>query len=272
MKPVYAPLIDSHIHLDQYQDQQIERIIQSLPEHHIQSLITVSMNLPSCQRNEKLAQQHPSIVRPAYGYHPEQPLPGSQELETLLVWIKQRIDNIVAIGEIGLPYYLRQEAEERGDQLDEQGYIDVLSALLQLAAAYDKPVILHAVYEDAEIACDLLEHYGITQAHFHWFKGYPATIDRMIAKGYYISFTPDIQYEPEIQQLATLYPAHLVMAETDGPWPFEGSFAGQMTHPSMTATVCSEWAKIQQISEQEARHLIYQNTLSFYTPNQAQRL
>lgn len=265
MKSVYAPLIDSHIHLDQYQDQVIEQIIQSLPEYQIESLITVSMNLSSCQRNEKLSQQYPSVVRPAYGYHPEQPLPSSQELETLLLWIEQRVDQIVAIGEIGLPYYLRQEAIARGEKLDEQGYIDVLSALLQLAAFYHKPVILHAVYEDAETACDLLEQYGVTQAHFHWFKGYPATIQRMIERGYHISFTPDIEYEAEIQQLATLYPRHLVMAETDGPWEFEGSFAGQMTHPRMTAHVAQTWAKIQQLSEQEARHLLYQNTVSFYT-------
>lgn len=265
MKPIYAPLIDSHIHLDQYTDHEIEQMIQSCADMNIQSLITVSMNLSSCQRNEQLTQRYPSIVRPAYGYHPEQPLPDAEELQTLLRWIEQRIHQMVAIGEIGLPYYRRLEAVERGEVLDEQEYIDVLSALLQLAVRYHKPVILHAVYEDAEIACDLLEQYGVTQAHFHWFKGFPSTIQRMIHHGYYISFTPDIQYEDEIQQLATTYPSHLVMAETDGPWPFEGSFEGQMTHPSMTTQVCQEWAKIQGISEQHARNLLYQNTLSFYT-------
>jgi TatD DNase family protein len=260
-----APLIDSHIHLDQYEDNEIEQMIRSFPDTNIQSLITVSMHLASCQRNEHLAQRYSSIVRPAYGYHPEQPLPDAEELQGLLLWIEQRIEQTVAIGEIGLPYYRRLEATERGEELDEKGYIDVLSAFLQLAVRYNKSVILHAVYEDAEIACDLLEQYGITKAHFHWFKGYPATIQRMIANGYHISFTPDIEYEAEIQQLAMQYPPHLVMAETDGPWRFEGSFAGQMTHPAMTANVSYEWAKIQHLSEQQARRLLYQNTLSFYT-------
>lgn len=265
MNKVYAPLIDSHIHLDQYDDPKIEQMIRSLADLNIQSLISVAMNLSSCQRTEQLAQRYPSIVQPAYGYHPEQPLPDAQELQTLLLWIEQRMDQLIAIGEIGLPYYHRLEAIERGELLDEQGYQDVLSALLQLTARYDKPVILHAVYEDAAIACDLLEQYGITKAHFHWFKGYPETIQRMIHNGYSISFTPDIQYEQEIQQLAAVYPAHLVMVETDGPWPFEGSFAEQMTHPMMTADVCREWAKIQGLTEKEARQILYQNTLSFYT-------
>jgi len=265
MNTMYAPLIDSHIHLDQYQDHEIEQMMESLASMNIQSLITVSMNLSSCQRTEQLAQRYPSIIQPAYGYHPEQSLPDAHELQTLLLWIEQRIHQLVAIGEIGLPYYRRLEVIEHGEILDEQGYQDMLSALLQLAARYNKPVILHAVYEDAAMACDLLEQYGITKAHFHWFKGYPETIQRMIHNGYCISFTPDIQYEMEIQQLAALYPPHLVMAETDGPWPFEGSFAGQMTHPMMTADVCRAWAKIQGLTEAQARQILYQNTLSFYT-------
>lgn len=264
MTPILSPLIDSHIHLDQYEDSIIQQMIHAFPAINLESLITVSMNLDSCQRNEQLAQRYPSIVRPAYGYHPEQPLPTPEELQMLLQWIEQRIEHTVAIGEIGLPYYRRLEAGERNEGLDEQGYIHVLSAFLEIAARYHKPVILHAVYEDAEIACDLLEQYGITQAHFHWFKGDPATVQRMIDKGYYISFTPDIEYEADIQQLAKIYPAHLVMAETDGPWPFEGSFTDQMTHPRMTANVCNVWAKIQGISESSARQQLYNNTKTFY--------
>ena len=34
------------------------------------------------------------------------------------------------------------------------------------------------------------------------------------------------------------------MAETDGPWPFEGPFQGQMTHPAMTRQVIQAWSEI----------------------------
>ena len=41
---------------------------------------------------------------------------------------------------------------------------------------------------------------------FDWFKGDVATVQRMAANGYYISFTPDIVYEEEIQALAAKAP------------------------------------------------------------------
>ena len=55
----------------------------------------------------------------------------------------------------------------------------------------------------------------------------------MIKNGYFISVTPDVCYEKEIQRLVHLYPLEQMMVETDGPWPFEGPFQSQITHPSM---------------------------------------
>ncbi|WP_082472117.1 TatD family hydrolase [Paenibacillus bovis] len=261
------PSIDSHIHLDQYDDDAIRQMMQSLPNHQVESIIAVSMNKDSCQRIELLSRQYPGLVYPAYGYHPEQPLPSRQQTSELLEWIESRMNQLVAVGEIGLPYYLRQELAAREEKLDEAGYIQLLEQYLQLAAKHDKPVVLHAVYEDADTVCQLLEEYRIRRAHFHWFKGSAATVKRMAQHGYHISFTPDIAYEPEIRELAALYPRELVMAETDGPWPFEGPFTGQSTHPRMTADVCREWAAIQGLSEYEARQILYANTCNFYQLN-----
>lgn len=262
-----APLIDSHIHLDQYGDDEIQQMMQSLPEHQVESVVAVSMNMDSCQRTQQLALRYPGFVHPAYGYHPEQPLPDDQQTLQLLEWLEARIGSAVAVGEIGLPYYLRQELAGQGQALDEDGYISLLEQYLQLAARHDKPVVLHAVYEDADTVCQLLEQYSIQRAHFHWFKGSEATIRQMAWRGYHISFTPDIVYESEIRRLAALYPRELVMAETDGPWPFEGPFAGQSTHPRMAADVCRTWAEIQGLSEPEARQMLYANTCAFYRLN-----
>ena len=49
----------------------------------------------------------------------------------------------------------------------------------------------------------------------------------MADNGWFVSVTPDVAYEAEIQELAARYPIGQLMAETDGPWPFEGKFAGR---------------------------------------------
>lgn len=258
-------MIDAHIHLEQYSSESIEQLLRELPSLGIEALVAVSMNLDSCLRTQKLAATYPGVVRSAYGFHPEQPLPQEGELAALLEWIgSQSPEDYMAVGEIGLPYYSRAKALQRGDSWDMAPYIQLLDELLQLAARLDKPVILHAVYEDALLACDLLEKHGIQQAHFHWFKGPDEAIDRMIKNGYYISFTPDIVYESEIQELARRYPVELVMAETDGPWPFEGPFAGRMTHPSMIREVATAWGALHGYTSGEAEEILTANTKRFY--------
>lgn len=264
LRETMAPLIDAHIHLDSYDASRQQVILSGLAQAEVAGVITVSMHLDSARRNLQLARQYPSLVHPAFGFHPEQPIPASHEVDELLAWMERHAGEMVAVGEVGLPYYTRKEAKEAGRPFDDRPYVELLERFLAFARDHGKPVVLHAVYEDADTACDLLERYGIGRAHFHWFKGAPHTVERMAKRGYYVSFTPDIVYEEEIQELARAYPADRVMSETDGPWPFEGPFAGQMTHPRMTAAVAEAWSRIQGSSLREARKLLYMNAKRFY--------
>lgn len=253
-------MIDSHIHLDHYKDEEIETIISISPS--IQSVVSVSYDLESAKRNLFLSEKY-SKVKPAFGYHPEQSLPNSEELANLMTWIESHKEKMVAIGEVGLPYYLRMEKDDPSFPL--QGYIELLEAFIVLAKKWEKPIVLHAVYDDAPAVCDLLEKHSIEKAHFHWFKGDSKTIQRLIKNGYFISFTPDIVYEEEIREIAKVFPIDQVMVETDGPWPFEGPFQGLATHPKMMNESVSSLSKLKGMSVQEVYRQLLKNTKSFYT-------
>lgn len=263
-RPPLAPLIDAHIHLDTYKEHETQALLGSLKDAGVAAVIGVSMDLASSQANLRLAQAWPGQVYPAFGFHPEQPLPADREIDALFGWMAEHADDMVAVGEVGLPYYSRLEAAEAGLPWDNGPYEALLERFVRFALDHDKPIVLHAVYEDANIACDLLEKHGVSRAHFHWFKGSADTVRRMADRGYYVSFTPDIAYEAEIQELARRYPTSQVMTETDGPWPFEGPFAGQMTHPRMTAEVASVWSSIRGVPLPEARALLHANACRFY--------
>ena len=249
-------MIDAHIHLDHYQDEEIKRIV--LDSAHIEALISVSFHLESSKRNLLLSQKYQK-VKPAFGYHPEQSLPSENELNGLLNWMDDHCDEMIAVGEVGLPYYLRQE-----QGISIAPYLEVLEVFIRKAKIWDKPIVLHAVYDDAPLVCDLLEKYSVSKAHFHWFKGDQKTIDRMIRNGYHISITPDVVYEQEIQQLVSIYPLELMMVETDGPWPFEGPFAGKMTHPNMMEESIRKIALLKKLSDAEVSDILHQNTKWFY--------
>ncbi|WP_217589516.1 TatD family hydrolase [Lentibacillus saliphilus] len=252
-------LIDAHIHLDMYENEERQAILNDLEKAQVDALIAVSNHLASSRQILKLAQSD-NRIKPAIGYHPEQALPNELELNALMELIDSRLRDIVAIGEVGLPYYLRQDNPD----LDLQGYIDVLERFVQKAAACDKPVVLHAIYEDADVTCDLMENYGITKAHFHWFKGEDHIVQRLIKNGYVISVTPDVVYENEIQHIVKEMPLKQILVETDGPWPFTGPFEESMTHPDMMHQSIKAIAALKHIDVIDAYEQIYENTCQFY--------
>nr|WP_240703040.1 TatD family hydrolase [Cohnella luojiensis] len=109
-----------------------------------------------------------------------------------------------------------------------------------------------------------MERYSIRKAHFHWFKGSSYAVTRIVRNGYYVSVTPDVLYEPEIRELAVVFPLDRLMIETDGPWPFEGPFAGKQTEPGMVREVIREIALHRGLDEGEAAEAVSDNSKIFY--------
>lgn len=256
---LYEKVIDSHIHFDQYTQNEREKVINDLKMYRVEALITVATDLNSAKHILKLSNQY-DVVKPALGYHPEQKLPKRDEVDKLIQLIVENKEKIFAIGEVGLPYYLRNDLHISCNEK----YVDLLNIFIKLAKRLNKPIVLHAIYEDAKTVCQLLENESIEQAHFHWFKGDDATIERMIQNGYHISVTPDVLYEKESIDLVKKYPLDLMMVETDGPWPFEGIFKDEMTHPKMVHEVIRKIAELKRRSYRETAKIIYRSTVNFY--------
>lgn len=265
-RPAAFPVIDAHIHVDLYAAEAQEELLKESQRRGVEAVVAVSMDLASSVRTRELAFRHPGFVHPAYGFHPEQEPPSVEAREELIAWIRERhhAGETFAIGEVGMPYYKRTEAEAGGASFDETPYMELLERFVALSAELDRPIVLHAVYEDADKACDLLERYGVRQAHFHWFKGSAATMERMARAGYYISVTPDVAYEDEIEDVVSRYPLELMMAETDGPWPHEGDYAGRETVPEMTRGSVLGIARVKGIDPLEAGRQLFVQTRKFY--------
>lgn len=256
--------IDAHIHLDNYKENELRQLLRNMDESGVESVIAVTTGLGSCKMTQQLMRAYPGRVYAAYGQHPEGQLPSEEELDELLSWIREHADEMIAVGEVGLPYYTRRDAERRGEPFGMERHLALLERFVRLAAELDKPIALHVLHEDTELVCDLLDRYKVKKAHFHYYKGSPAQVERIVQSGWLISFTPDITYEANIQGIAELVPLEQMMAETDGPWPFEGAFKGRMTEPSMVPDVVAKIAEIKRVSESEAVQTILNNTRKFY--------
>jgi TatD DNase family protein len=251
-------IIDCHIHLDKYLDEQIDTMMQSLEE--VDLLISVSYDLESCKRNLYLSNTHP-FVKNAFGFHPEQAIRSDKEMADLLQWVQSYAHVMNAVGEVGLPYYLRTSSVSN---FQLEPYIELLEEWVKLASKNNLPISLHAVYDDVPTVCSILEKHSIEKAHFHWFKGTDLDMDRIIQNGHFISITPDLLYEEEIQHIASRFPISQLMVETDGPWPFEGPFSGKMTHPNMIHQSVRQISKLKAIPIENTYETLYVNTKKFF--------
>ncbi|GAB7387492.1 TatD family hydrolase [Bacillaceae bacterium] len=220
-------MIDAHLHLERYAEEQVERFIAEWQERGIAGVVAVSTDLASAYRTLELQRKHPRFVHAAVGYHPEQPLPKPAELAELLDLLEKERSRIAAVGEIGLPHY----ALERLGFPSLEPYLDMLQIFCDKARELDLPVLLHAVHDKAEAALQLLLQRGVEKAHFHWLKAPPETVERILAAGYFISVTPEAVYRKRDQDLAAMIPLAQLLLETDGPWPYSGPFTGRPTTP-----------------------------------------
>lgn len=252
-------IIDAHIHLDQYSEEELPRFYEHMKRVSCSHLVAVGSNLSSSKRVLNLARRYDWVI-PAAGFHPEQSVPSKEEVDELCAWITENATGITAIGEIGLPTYLLRDHPE----MNIKPYIELLERLLDLAKRLNKPVNLHAVHAEADIVCDLLGNIGIDKAHFHWFKGSITTIKRMVSRGYFISLPPEVVYRKKIRDIAMDYPIDLMMAETDGPWQFEGPFKGIQTHPEMIHSTIRTLSEIKGYQLEKVYENIWKNTVDFY--------
>lgn len=254
--------IDSHIHLDMYDDEERRRLLEQLPEDF--ALLSVSRHLESCLETLKLQRSHPDRVYAAYGFHPEQDIPPRATVDELFAWMEGNAGSMTAVGEVGLPYFNRKAAEKEGRAFDLSPYLELLDLFVAFAKRLQKPLSLHAVYEDADAVLDLLELHDYYAAHFHYFKGAPDTACRLIRSDCYISFTPELVYDAEQIHLARVFPLDRILLETDGPWPFEGPFSGLVTEPPMIAKTAQALADIRGLTLQEVRTAVRDNARRLY--------
>lgn len=247
-------LFDSHIHLDQFSDQEIARILQ---QPDLNGVLAVATNLASCERLLSLKKQYVNLSIAA-GFHPEQPLPSKTEITQLFEFIAKNHKNLTACGEVGLPHYLKRE----NPALDYQPYIDLLERFIVASKRYNLPLNLHIVYEDTEIALELLAKYQIQTAHFHWFKASDETLEKLLSTPYFVSLTPDILTNPKTQKVALAFPLERLLIETDAPWQHEGFKPVEVTQ--QLVAVIKKLAEIKQLPETTVIEQIRQNTQSFY--------
>ncbi len=239
--------VDSHAHLDLFSEDELDRIIENAKKTGVKAVVANGTDEKSNRKVLEFSRKYP-LVKASLGLYPVDALRLSDgNIDAELGFIKKHASKIVAIGEVGLDYL---KAEDKGRQKD------VLSRIIAVAKAVDKPLIVHSRKAEAD-AVELLFESGVKKAVMHCFMADMKTVKKAEDSGFYFSIPCIIAASSHFQQLVEKISLSRVLTETDAP--FLSPVQGRKSEPSMVAESVRIIAGIKGISEEDCANIIYSN-------------
>lgn len=223
------PLIDAHAHLDELAD-----LMESLQEARaagVRGIVAVGMDVESNRKVLQIAQANPGYVYPAFGYHPWDI--KEEEVDANLSFIRDHVEEGMALGEIGLDYKIKVRKELQWM---------VFGEILDMALESDRPVIVHCRFSHRR-AFEMVKGREIKRAVFHWYSGPVELLDKILSMGYFISATPALVYSPPHREAIQRAPIERILLETDTPV----SYQGREARPKDVRVSLEEVAKLKRL-------------------------
>jgi TatD DNase family protein len=238
-------MIDSHCHLHDAVFADLGETLRVALTHDVWGVIGVGIDSETNARTLAAATAFPKAVWPCIGFHPDHPELDDAALDQVLEQLHAHHARVVALGEVGLPWY-SLEGHADAATLMTRGRAR-LDRLLQAAARYDVPVVLHAPHGAAVGALEALKRHGIDRAVFHWHKAPPDVTRAIVDAGYLVSVGPEVVYRERDRALVYDTDLESLLVESDGPWPYRGEFDGMPSGPWLVSRVAEEVAKIKRL-------------------------
>ena len=206
-------LIDSHCHLDAPEfDVDRDEVAQAAKQAGVDMIVIPAVARENFQQVIDLSNQY-THCRFALGIHPmyvDNAHPSDLSLLRALVSQYIATNKLVAIGEIGLDFFVTQQNRET------QEYF--FSEQLKIAQAFDLPVVLHV----RKAVDDVLKHLRIHKVRggiAHAFNGSAQQAQAFIGLGFKLGFGGAMTYTRalKIRELAKTLPLESIVLETDAP-------------------------------------------------------
>lgn len=252
-------IFDTHAHYDDQRfDEDREALLASLSQFNVGRVVNVAADMDSCKTTMALAKSH-DFIYAAVGVHPDgiDTLTES-DMELLKTYLKEK--KVVALGEIGLDYYDRDEILP---ELQKKWFI----RQLQVANEMDMPVIIHS-RDAAKDTYDILKEYrtGEGAGIVHCFSYSKEMARQFLDLGYYIALGGVVTFKNgrNAKEVAAYVPSDRLLLETDSPYLTPVPFRGKRNDSTKLSYVVSEIAAIRKISEEALMEMTWENANRLY--------
>jgi TatD DNase family protein len=206
-------LVDTHCHLDAAEfDADRADVAQAALNHGVGAIVIPAVSRENFQQVIDLSYQY-AHCRFALGIHPmyvDNAHPSDLVLLKKLIAEQQASAKLVAVGEIGLDFFVTQQNRET------QEYF--FAEQLKIAQAFNLPVILH-VRRAVDDVLKYLRKHKVVGGIAHAFNGSVQQAEMFIELGFKLGFGGAMTYPRalKIRELAKNLPLESIVLETDAP-------------------------------------------------------
>ena len=207
-------MIDTHCHIDFEEfDDDREDVIKRAKDN-LDHVIVSGYSNESNMKVLQLSKDYEGFIYPTFGFHPVSSQNASEEdLKIAHENIRNNLDSILAVGEVGMDYYYVTDKALRERQQE------IFKSFLELANEYRVPIVMH-VRDCEKKAVNIIEDYDdIPYFVFHCYGGSLKTAKRIMNRGdSYMSFSTMLCYSKHHQDLIEKIDLDYLLTETDSPY------------------------------------------------------
>ena len=239
-------IIDSHAHYDDESfDADRDEVLKQITDNGVIGILNCAASYDSLKTTDELTKKHDYIYG-ALGIHPENANEMKEDtLEEIKKYISENL-KIVAIGEIGLDYYLEENPPREVQK-------EIFRKQMNLARELNMPVVIHdrdAHQDTLEIIKEFPEVTGVV----HCFSGSVEFAKECIKLGYFIGFTGVVTFKnaKKVVEVAKEIPLDRMLVETDCPYMAPEPNRGKRNKSDYIEYIIKKIAEIREIDPYEA--------------------
>jgi TatD DNase family protein len=172
-------LVDVHAHTcDPGFDKDRAEVLARARRAGVDAIIAVGENLADARKNLELAKRYP-MLKPGAGLYPAHL--DLNQADEMVNFIRQKRSELVAIGEVGLDYWVVKEDSDKERQKE------IFQKFIELSKALDLPLNVHSRSAGRHAIALLLENDAI-RVQLHAFDGKAGAALPAVEAGYFFPF------------------------------------------------------------------------------------
>lgn len=246
-------LVDTHAHLcDALFDPDRTEVLERARAVGVTAIIAVGEDLADARRNLDLAARHP-LLWPAAGLYPTHL--DLEAAEAMVSFIRSEQEQLAAVGEVGLDYWVVQDESERELQRE------IFARFIDLSRKLNLPLNVHS-RSAGRHAVGLLLDRSARKVQLHAFDGKASAALPAVEAGYFFSIPPSVVRSQQKQNLVKRLPLSSLLVETDSP--VLGPIPDGRNEPANVTVAVNAIAAIKKVSNEEVLEVVSQNALNLF--------